>query len=79
LTEFPYNTCMMRKIFKTGHSLAITLSSGVLQKAGLAEGDAVGVEYDEGRQEIVIRPAARASQLKFELKSRPRLGSKIHG
>jgi antitoxin component of MazEF toxin-antitoxin module len=37
----------IRKIFKTGHSLAMTLSADMLKKAGLAEGNTVGVEFDE--------------------------------
>ena len=60
-----------RKIFKTGHSLAVTLSKKVLDFLGLKEGDNVDVNTDQNR--IVIRPVGRRQQLSLGLKIKPTL------
>ena len=49
---------MMRKIFKTGNSLVITLPKESLQSLGLHEGSEVEIAVDEGRGCIIIEPAA---------------------
>jgi len=65
---------MNRKIFKTGHSLAVTLSKKVLDELGLKEGDSVAVELDRGNGCIVIRQAKKDHQLALELHPRHKLG-----
>ncbi len=60
-----------RKIFKTGHSLAVTLSKGVLDEMGLAEGDSVEIESSHGQ--AIIKKSGRKEQLSLGLKIRPHL------
>jgi antitoxin component of MazEF toxin-antitoxin module len=67
---------MIRKIFKTGHSAAVTLSSKALKALGLKLGDDVRVELDENRGELIIKPGHRQSQLALGLSVRPKLGQK---
>ena len=64
---------MQNKVFKTGHSLAVTLSPKVLKEAGLNLGDSVKVEVDSGGSNIIIRKSKKESQLPFNLKIRPKL------
>ncbi len=61
----------MRKIFKTGHSLAVTLSKKILDDLGLKEGDSVEVGSDSNK--IVIKPAGHREQLALGIKVRPRM------
>lgn len=62
-----------RKIFKTGHSLAITLSKKVLADLSLKEGDKVEVAADDNHQRIIVKPAGRREQLALGIKIRPTL------
>lgn len=61
----------MRKIFKTGHSLAVTLSKKVLEDLGLKEGDTV--EVNSENQKIIIKPAGHREQLALGIKIRKSL------
>lgn len=65
---------MIRKIFKTGHSLAVTFPKEILADLGLKLGDAVSVETDKERQIITIRHGKKQQQLAMPLKTRPKLG-----
>ena len=47
---------MVRKIFKTGNSLVISLPRESLQRLGLQEGSEVNVIVDEDNGRIVIEP-----------------------
>lgn len=71
-----YNALMIRKIFKTGHSAAITLSAGLLKSLGLKLGDAVKIDFEESKNRLVITPGHKASQLAMDLRIRPKLGLK---
>jgi len=66
-----YNIGMMRKIFKTGHSAAVTLSKSLLKDLGLKVGDSVKIEANKDC--IVISHGKQASQLPLNLKLRPHL------
>jgi antitoxin component of MazEF toxin-antitoxin module len=66
---------MQNKVFKTGHSLAVTLSPKVLKEVGLNLGDAVKVEVDDNGH-IIIRKSKRENQLPLNLKIRPSLTRK---
>lgn len=71
-----YNKNMNRKIFKTGHSLAVTLSKKVLEDLGVEEGDEVEVLAESGR--AVIKKSQKNTQLAMPFTSRPRLGGARH-
>jgi antitoxin MazE len=47
---------MLRKLFKTGNSLVVSLPKDVLEPLGIAEGANVKVELDRENRQIVIRP-----------------------
>lgn len=64
-----------RKIFKTGHSAAVTISTGMLKALGLKLGDVVKVELGASKNEIIIRQTGRTEQLPLALKLRPTLRS----
>jgi antitoxin component of MazEF toxin-antitoxin module len=65
---------MLRKIFKTGHSAAVTLSSGLLKDMGLKVGDDVKVELDKGQGKITISRGKKDNQLDLGFKVRPSVG-----
>ena len=67
---------MARKIFKTGHSAAITLSRNLLKDMGLAVGDKVQIEINQNKEIITISHGNKANQLPLGLKLRPKLGSR---
>jgi antitoxin component of MazEF toxin-antitoxin module len=66
---------MNRKVFKTGHSFAVTLSKKILEELGLKNGDAVEVELDKDKGQIIIRQGRRGAQLALELHLRHKLGA----
>jgi antitoxin component of MazEF toxin-antitoxin module len=45
---------MLRKIFKTGNSMAVSLPSEILEPLGVSDGSEVSVVLEDGK--IVIRP-----------------------
>lgn len=47
---------MMRKIFRTGNSMVVSLPKEMLDTLKLAEGEAVSVELDADAGHIVIAP-----------------------
>ena len=51
---------MVRKIFKTGNSLVISLPRESIELLGLKEGSEVSVAIDEQYQRIIIEPATSA-------------------
>jgi len=64
---------MLRKIFKTGHSAAVTLSQSLLKDLGLKVGDSVKIEVDKSSQSVTIRHGKKQNQLPLGLKVRPKL------
>jgi antitoxin component of MazEF toxin-antitoxin module len=66
-----YNRGMIRKIFKTGHSLAVTLSSGILKELNLKPGDSVKIEQENDR--IIISKSRNKQQLDLGFKIRPKM------
>ena len=65
-----------RKIFKTGHSMAVTVSKKMLREMGLVNGDSVSVEMDKEKGEIIIKKAKKSAQLDLGFKIRHHLGEK---
>lgn len=49
---------MVRKIFKTGNSLVISLPKESIELLGLNEGSEVSVAVDQEQGRIIIEPAA---------------------
>ena len=50
---------MVRKIFKTGNSMVVSLPKDALDFLGLTEGAEVSVELDRERRQIVVAPLKR--------------------
>lgn len=75
LAKIIYNIVMQRKIFKTGHSLAITLSKKVLNELDLKEGDAVEIEV--AGKKASIQKTGHHRQLDLGLKIKHKLGEKL--
>ncbi len=48
---------MVRKIFKTGNSLVVSLPRDTLESVGLSEGAEVSVDVDRERGQIILTPA----------------------
>ena len=48
---------MLRKVFKTGNSLVVSLPKGLLEPLGMTDGTEVSVELDRKNHQILIRPA----------------------
>lgn len=62
---------MLRKIFKTGHSWAVSLSKSLLDKAGIKAGDSVEVEvWGDG---ILISKSKKGRQMDLGLKVRAKM------
>jgi putative addiction module antidote len=47
---------MLRKVFKTGNSLVVSLPREVLEPLGVSDGSDVSVELDRKNGQILIRP-----------------------
>lgn len=53
----------IRKLFRTGRTLAVSVPEGAAQAVGLAEGDFVQVEADADARALLIWPAEMAERL----------------
>lgn len=49
---------MLRKVFKTGNSLVVSIPKDMLEPLGMQDGADVSVELDRENRQILIRPAA---------------------
>jgi antitoxin MazE len=47
---------MLRKLFKTGNSIVVSLPKDITEPLGVSEGMDVSVELDRENQQIIIRP-----------------------
>lgn len=63
---------MIRKIFKTGHSWAVSVSKQLLEDIGLKPGDEVAITSDKNNGRLIISPAKKQKQLALNI--RPSLG-----
>lgn len=52
---------MLRKVFKTGNSIVVSLPREMLEPLGVVEGADVSVELDRKHGRIIIRPAPIAT------------------
>jgi putative addiction module antidote len=48
---------MLRKVFKTGNSLVVSLPKEILEALGVSDGSDVSVELDRPNEQILIRPS----------------------
>jgi antitoxin MazE len=48
---------MLRKVFKTGNSVVISLPKDALELLGISEGSNVSMDLDRENRQIVISPA----------------------
>jgi putative addiction module antidote len=51
---------MLRKLFKTGNSIVVSLPKDVIESLGVSEGTDVSVELDRENRQIIIRPAEQS-------------------
>ena len=51
---------MLRKIFKTGNSIVVSLPREMLESLGVGDGSDVSVELDAVTRQIMIRPMERS-------------------
>jgi putative addiction module antidote len=51
---------MLRKIFKTGNSVVVSLPKEIIEYLDMDEGTEVNVELDREKRQIVIKPAEPA-------------------
>ena len=47
---------MLRKLFKTGNSIVVSLPKNIIEPLGISEGAEVSVGLDRKRGQVVIRP-----------------------
>jgi antitoxin MazE len=47
---------MLRKVFKTGNSLVVSLPKKILEPLGISDGSDVSIELDRSNRQILIRP-----------------------
>jgi len=50
---------MLRKIFKTGNSIVVSIPKDILEQLELSEGEDVSVELDREQRQIVISPVEK--------------------
>jgi putative addiction module antidote len=48
---------MLRKLFKTGNSVVVSLPKDIIEPLGVSEGADVSIELDRENKQIIIRPA----------------------
>jgi antitoxin MazE len=51
---------MLRKIFRTGNSMVVSIPKDILDELQLSEGEDVSVELDPQQRQIVISPVEKA-------------------
>jgi antitoxin MazE len=50
---------MLRRLFKTGNSVVISLPREMLESLGVAEGESVSVELDRAQRCVIITPVEK--------------------
>ena len=50
---------MLRKIFRTGNSIVVSIPKDILDELKLSEGEDVSVELDSKQRQIVISPVEK--------------------
>lgn len=52
---------MLRKIFRTGNSIVVSIPKNILDELELSEGEDVSVEFDKQQRQIVISPVEKTN------------------
>jgi antitoxin MazE len=50
---------MLRKIFRTGNSIVVSIPKDILEELKLSEGEDVSVELDSQQRQIIISPVEK--------------------
>jgi putative addiction module antidote len=50
---------MLRKIFRTGNSIVVSIPKDILDELELSEGKVVSIEFDSQQRQIVISPVEK--------------------
>lgn len=50
---------MLRRLFKTGNSVVLSLPREILDELGLAEGENVSLELDSQQRQVIVRPVEK--------------------
>ena len=50
---------MIRRLFKTGNSIVLSLPKEVLDELGIKDGESVNLELDRERRRVVITPVEK--------------------
>ena len=50
---------MLRKVFRTGNSVVISLPKDALQLLGVAEGEEVSIDLDKEKHQVIITPVEK--------------------
>ena len=51
---------MLRKLFKTGNRVVVSIPKDILDQLGIAEGAEVSIELDRENKRIIIQPAKQS-------------------
>jgi antitoxin MazE len=51
---------MLRRLFKTGNSVVLSIPKEILDSLGLADGESVTLEVDRPQHRIIITPAEKS-------------------
>jgi antitoxin MazE len=51
---------MLRKLFKTGNSIVVSLPKDIIEPLGVSEGADVTVELDREKGQVIIRPVEQS-------------------
>ncbi len=50
---------MIRRLFKTGHSIVLSLPKEVLDDLGIKDGESVNLELDREQRRVIISPVEK--------------------
>lgn len=50
---------MLRRLFKTGNSVVVSIPKEVLDGLGLSDGENVSLEFDRQQRRLILTPAER--------------------
>jgi len=51
---------MLRRLFKTGNSVVISLPKEILEGLGVVDGENVSLEFDRDHRRVILTPAQRS-------------------